>query len=238
MGKEKFEDVDPEIKKEIIEEGFEDNTFAVLIGKEEEMPQLLEKLEKEGRAENLGSYIKMHKEIALPKEEINLELKKVINVGLAWFRGIIGKANLRFVDKEGNIAEVRIITEKIASLKESVTKGNYFEDVEKELTELGFDLGPTRKEDKDGSYNKHWNTFSGISRNIENYHRKIEDRNAEKELTITDNNGFVISPISVKPINENDTVILPETFSDLIDFTCYIGIDLQGSSLTLDSCND
>ncbi len=78
MGKEEFEGVEPEIKKEINEEGFDENA-AVLIGKKEEMPQLLEKLEKEGRAENLATFIKMHKEIALPKEEISSGLKEKLN---------------------------------------------------------------------------------------------------------------------------------------------------------------
>lgn len=50
-----------------------------------------------------------------------------------------------------------------------------------------------------------------------------------------DNHGFVIGPISVKPINEQDTVILPETLTALVDFTTQIGLDLTGSALTLDA---
>lgn len=112
---EKFEGVEPEIKKEINEEG-------------------LEKLEKEGKAENVGSYIKMHKEIALPKEEMSPELKEKIKTGLAWWLGGI----LQFVDKEGNIAQVEIRPGKIASLPE----GSF----ENELTELGFDFGKSKQE--------------------------------------------------------------------------------------------
>jgi hypothetical protein len=39
----------------------------------------------------------------------------------------------------------------------------------------------------------------------------------------------------VKPVNQQDTVILPETLTALVDFTHQIGIDLKGSALTLDA---
>jgi len=54
-------------------------------------------------------------------------------------------------------------------------------------------------------------------------------------LTITDNQGFIIAPITLKPVNQHDTTILPEAFMDLIAFTHRIGMDLNGSALTLDS---
>ena len=54
-------------------------------------------------------------------------------------------------------------------------------------------------------------------------------------MTITDNNGYPISPIIVKPVNEHDCTILPEAFTELITFTKRIGLDLSGSALTLDS---
>ena len=50
-----------------------------------------------------------------------------------------------------------------------------------------------------------------------------------------DNHGFVSGPISVKPIHQQDTVILPETLAALVDFTEQIGIALTGSALTLDA---
>ena len=40
-----------------------------------------------------------------------------------------------------------------------------------------------------------------------------------------ENNGFVLGPLSVKPINQHDTVILPETLMTLVDFTTRLGID-------------
>ena len=50
-----------------------------------------------------------------------------------------------------------------------------------------------------------------------------------------DNHGFVVGPISVEPVNQQDTVILPETLTALVDFTAHIGIDLRGSAVTLDA---
>ena len=50
-----------------------------------------------------------------------------------------------------------------------------------------------------------------------------------------ENHGFVVGPISVKPVNQQDTVILPETLTALVDFTDQIGIDLAGSAITLDA---
>jgi hypothetical protein len=42
----------------------------------------------------------------------------------------------------------------------------------------------------------------------------------------------------VKPVNQHDTIILPETLTALVDFTHRIGIDLSGSALTLDTAFD
>ena len=57
-------------------------------------------------------------------------------------------------------------------------------------------------------------------------------------MTITDNHGFVIAPITMKPVNAHDTTILPEAFSDTIAFSKQIGMDLSGAALTLDSAFD
>ena len=57
-------------------------------------------------------------------------------------------------------------------------------------------------------------------------------------MTITDNHGFIIGPITTKPVNTHDTTILPEAFSDIIAFSKQIGMDLSGSALTLDSAFD
>ena len=54
-------------------------------------------------------------------------------------------------------------------------------------------------------------------------------------MTITDNHGFIIGPITIKPVNEP---ILPQVFSDVIAFSQRVGMDLSGSALTLDSAFD
>jgi hypothetical protein len=53
-----------------------------------------------------------------------------------------------------------------------------------------------------------------------------------------ENHGFVLGPLSVKPVNQQDTVILPETLTALVDFTHRIGIDLWGAAFTLDAAFD
>ena len=50
-----------------------------------------------------------------------------------------------------------------------------------------------------------------------------------------DNHGFVLGPIVVKPVNKHDTVLLPETLTNLVACTSRLGIDLAGSALTLDA---
>lgn len=50
-----------------------------------------------------------------------------------------------------------------------------------------------------------------------------------------ENHGFVLGPISVKPVNQQDTLILPETLTALVDFTQRLEIDLCGAALTLDA---
>ena len=54
-------------------------------------------------------------------------------------------------------------------------------------------------------------------------------------MTITDNKGFIIGPISVRPVNEHDTTILPEALTQLLSFSNRIGMELDSSALTLDS---
>ncbi|MDE0481100.1 MAG: hypothetical protein OXI67_00850 [Candidatus Poribacteria bacterium] len=49
-------------------------------------------------------------------------------------------------------------------------------------------------------------------------------------MIITDNQGFIIGPITVKPVNEHNTTILPEAFIDLITFSHLIGMELSGSA--------
>ena len=50
-----------------------------------------------------------------------------------------------------------------------------------------------------------------------------------------DNNGFVIAPIVVRPVNNHDTTLFPDGIDRLTDFASLIGLDLTGSYFTLDS---
>ena len=50
-----------------------------------------------------------------------------------------------------------------------------------------------------------------------------------------DNNGFVIAPLVVKPVNQHDNVLLSESINNLIDIADLLALDLNNSYLTLDS---
>ena len=119
--------VDPEIKKEINKEGFEGDA-AVLIRKEEEGRKPRERLYAEGKAENLETYIKMHKEIVLPISAryssegttvVSEQLEKNLlqNKGLVYFGG--DGLDIYYIDKDGNVAKVVIDPTKISSLNEA-----------------------------------------------------------------------------------------------------------------------
>ena len=54
-------------------------------------------------------------------------------------------------------------------------------------------------------------------------------------MILTDNHGFIIGSITIKPVNRQDTTLLPKAFSDVIAFSKRIGMDLSGDALTLDS---
>ena len=46
---------------------------------------------------------------------------------------------------------------------------------------------------------------------------------------------MVITPIVVRPVNEHDTTLLPESVDRFTDFASLISLDLTGSYFTLDS---
>jgi hypothetical protein len=52
---------------------------------------------------------------------------------------------------------------------------------------------------------------------------------------MVENHGFVIGLLSVKPVHQHDTVILPEILTALVDCTNQVGIDLKGAAFTLDA---
>jgi len=125
--------IDPEIKKEINKEGW-DGQAAVLIGSREELDQEREKLLSEGQCENVGTYLKMHKIISVPAERVPEELKK--EKGICWIYDGSNLIIIKYIDSQGNIAEVKIDDFKKVS---SLNKGTQpIDQLLKELKECGF----------------------------------------------------------------------------------------------------
>jgi len=54
-------------------------------------------------------------------------------------------------------------------------------------------------------------------------------------LAIIDNHGYVLSPLTVAPVNEVDMVLLPQGLKDLKRVAREVGIDLHGAVLNLDA---
>jgi hypothetical protein len=57
----------------------------------------------------------------------------------------------------------------------------------------------------------------------------------EKIIAMTDNNGYVLSPLPVAPVNETDMILLPEGLQALKRVAKTAGLDLGGAYLNLDS---
>ena len=53
-------------------------------------------------------------------------------------------------------------------------------------------------------------------------------------MAITDNNGYVVSPLPVAPVNETDMVLLPDGLNTLKKVANQIGLNLRGAYLNLD----
>jgi hypothetical protein len=147
--------IDSKLKDEINSEGFdcedEISGSALLIGTREEMPGLKERLYSNGNAIDLRSYIKMHKKIVLPYEEmasINTP-NCVINSGRGAIWNKDHEGTFNYVDSEGNIAEFKIELEKIASfweilkndreIKDKIFLFNSSDSFIEEIKSLGFD---------------------------------------------------------------------------------------------------
>ena len=56
----------------------------------------------------------------------------------------------------------------------------------------------------------------------------------EKVIAIIDNNGYVLAPLPVAPVNEADTVLLPESLKALKRVAKLMGFDLDKAYLNLD----
>ncbi len=56
----------------------------------------------------------------------------------------------------------------------------------------------------------------------------------EKVIAIIDNHGYILAPVPVAPVNEADTVLLPESLKKLKCIAKLTGLELKRSSLNLD----
>lgn len=54
-------------------------------------------------------------------------------------------------------------------------------------------------------------------------------------MEISDNQGNIIAPLVVRPVNHHDSVLFNESFFGLLDVADLMELDLTGSFLTLDS---
>ena len=52
---------------------------------------------------------------------------------------------------------------------------------------------------------------------------------------MTDNHGYVLSPLPVAPVNETDMVLLPKGLQALKKVAKQVGLDLRGAYLNLDA---
>jgi hypothetical protein len=60
----------------------------------------------------------------------------------------------------------------------------------------------------------------------------------EKVVAIVDNNGYILSPYTIAPINKNDCILLPESLGHLSSIARDTGISIKGSILNLDGVFD
>lgn len=200
----KFE-IDPKLKKEINEEGWEaqdkESGAAILIGEKKEMPGLLEKLYTGEKTVDLGTYLRLHKNIILPLAEVrDLELKETIqkNVRLfGLFTSLYGiDATIKYIDKEGNVSIVKIKEfSNIAELDEKIEKakkkfGMTVDNrviLSEELQNLGFVTSQrfsgstTERTNADISCEELKEIFNKITKEEEKYQERLEKAAAEAE---------------------------------------------------------
>src|SRR5712692_6126827 len=65
-------------------------------------------------------------------------------------------------------------------------------------------------------------------------HQPLQHQKGEKVIAIIDNNGYVLAPLPVAPVNEADTVLLPEGLKALKQVAKRTGLELEGAYLNLD----
>lgn len=185
-------------RDEINREGFEGDN-AVLFGKKEDMPRLLNQLEQEGKADDLETYIRMHKEIRLPKNEISNKLLDAVETKkrLVWFinatcgggeeySGMPNSIIYYFIDKDANIASFDIDPQKLTPTRKIIEEKKtdpfrrdqlYYEKLYKFISEQFEELGFIEM-----GANKDENCFvDDINEAIANYQKKLEAKFRQKQ---------------------------------------------------------
>ncbi len=54
-------------------------------------------------------------------------------------------------------------------------------------------------------------------------------------IALVDNHGYVLSPLTIAPVNEIDMVLLPEGLKDLKHVAREVGLEVSGAVLNLDA---
>lgn len=54
-------------------------------------------------------------------------------------------------------------------------------------------------------------------------------------IAISDNHGYVLSPLTISPVNRSDSVLLPDGINDLKRVATEADLDLKGATLNLDA---
>jgi hypothetical protein len=153
--------IDAEVKRQINNEGYEENA-AVIIGNEDEIKNLRERLDMKGYMGSIENCIRSNKEILIP----NAEMEKIFNKisekegsdFTAMAKGIFKELTpgtyflfqtpkyirINYIDENNNFAEVILRPEHINSVPELVEKegGEYsrldYLPIDNELNKLGF----------------------------------------------------------------------------------------------------
>lgn len=60
----------------------------------------------------------------------------------------------------------------------------------------------------------------------------------EKVLAIVDNNGYILAPYTIAPVNQNDCILLPDGLSHLSSMARNVGFSIKGSIINLDGAFD
>ncbi len=60
----------------------------------------------------------------------------------------------------------------------------------------------------------------------------------EKVVAIVDNNGYVLAPYTIAPVNKNDCILLPDSLGNLSNIARTTGFAIKGSILNLDGVFD